>query len=452
MTLAYADGRTRSVDVSMWVGGSFRHSGTLCFNRTLRTGHFEYLPSWTGPAVDPVNLNYQEAGGRRFTVDADACPGLLHRVFEGALPGVWGMRVLEAEVPGLSGLLAAERLHWFGSRTVGALSFHVNPAGDERPANGLALLEAIRRRAVKLHLGQIDRFGSLSSPDGEGPAERMVLEGLSAFGGVRPKCLYEDRTGGQWLAKFNVGTDPYNMAKVEHALAVMSAACGIRTVETQVHAITEGNEILFVRRFDREGAKRFHKVSAYALLDPRLVPHHNQGDYSMIFALLEGISCNAQEEKRELMRRMLFNVAVSNADAHMMNTEFIFDPFAGCYRLSPAFDVTVEPFPYAHAAAVFGERKPDLEAECMSRICSGLARFGINAAEAHKARDQIVGVVAQWQSHFEAAGVAESETRKIKRALRRTEQLALSLADARAGWALVARERLQIEHRPPSAP
>jgi serine/threonine-protein kinase HipA len=70
------------------------------------------------------------------------------------------------------------------------------------------------------------------------------------MGGARPKAVVEDDDG-LWIAKFNRPDDPWNNARVEHAMLNLARACGLSTAESRLKRIA-GRDVLLVKRFDRE--------------------------------------------------------------------------------------------------------------------------------------------------------------------------------------------------------
>ena len=429
MPTSYDDGSTRSIKLSFWWDGCSQPCGRIFFNRSENKASFEYDPSYDGPPIDPIHLNYLRQNTRYFEVDPAQGNDMIHRVFVDYLPGPWGLRVLEAEFPELVQMHAVEKLHWFGSRTVGSFSFFVEKSDDENPVNGIDRLEEIRRRSVLMFTNQIPRFGDLGGLAGIGKSDRWILDNLSSFGGARPKCLFEDREGGQWLAKFNDRDDAYNYARVERALARLAQQCGITAVETRAQAATPDNDILFVRRFDRSEHERRHRVSAFSLMRAEIVKHHSEGDYAMLFELLQNVCCNPEVEKAELVRRMLFNIAVNNTDDHLKNFELLLDRDTHCYRMSPAFDVTVDPYPYPHMTSVFGLKRPDLTQTSMETICTGLRAFGISEEDVMAERSTILKRVSSWKSMMEVCNVTAADVEKLKNAFKSAEQQARSLPD-----------------------
>ena len=80
-------------------------------------------------------------------------------------------------------------------------------------------------------------------------AQDLMLEGTS-MGGARPKAVVEDDEG-LWVAKFNRPDDPWNQARIEHAMLGLARECGLRTAENKV-TTTGDRDVLLIKRFDRE--------------------------------------------------------------------------------------------------------------------------------------------------------------------------------------------------------
>ena len=89
---------------------------------------------------------------------------------------------------------------------------------------------------------------------------------------ARPKAVVEDDAG-LWIAKFNTATDPWNNARVEHAMLLLARACDLGTAESRVIDVA-GRDVLLVKRFDREkkeaGYRRARRISARSrFFEPR---------------------------------------------------------------------------------------------------------------------------------------------------------------------------------------
>lgn len=403
----YADGKARIIQVAIYLNGTSVPCGRIMFNSSANVGAFEYLVDYKGPSLDPLNLNYRVAGKRRFMLDASINTELLHRVFMDYLPGPWGLQVLHTEFPQIKSMKAAEKLHWFGSRTVGALSFYVGNIAEEFPVRGIELLEKIRRKSLDLIASKIDSIGM----------GRTVVDGLSSHGGARPKCMFEDRQGGHWLTKFNNTSDAYNYARVEHASSVLARACGIESVHTRCLELDPEVDVLFVRRYDRIGEEKPHRVSAFSLMSETTVRGQHEGDYQMIFDVLDKFCCDPAGQKDELLRRMMFNIAINNTDDHLKNFEFLLDEKRNCWKLSPAYDLTVDPYPNPRVTSVFGDKWATLSDETMLKIARQL---DMDPRKVLTMRDQVVNGAKSWKHVFKACEVAEVSIQRLEKAMEKS--------------------------------
>lgn len=389
--------------------------GSIEFNRQLSFARFVYAKDYVGPPLDPLNLPVDRMQ-KSFKVDLKHNPQMIHRVFLDYLPGPWGLNVLYGEFPYLERLNAAETLHWLGSRTVGCLAFHVDVLENECPVNGASRLEEVRRRSVDVAMGRLARVGSLELQAGVGETPKFILGGLAAFGGARPKCSFKDHRGGQWLAKFNVDGDPYNCARVEHGTAMLARAAGIDAVQTRCVKVPGANDILFVKRYDHRDSAGGHKVSIFSLLSGEAAPHHSGSDYRLIIGALDRVCRSHVQTRWEMVRRMLFNIAVHNTDDHLKNFEVVLHDAQEGFVLSPAFDVTIDLYPSVRSTSVFGLKEPTLSNEHMKVVSEGINE---SLSRVLSLRDEIVHSVAQWRGVFKAAGVNERDSKRLSRVLDR---------------------------------
>lgn len=392
----------RYIYVGIFNKGAYEPCGTISFNPETKVAGFTYMSLYEGPPIDPINLNYRTAGTRAFAVNSRVNSQMLHRVFIDYMPGAWGLSVLEAEYPDLKRMTAAEKLYWFGSRTVGALSFFVKHMDDEHPIRGIDYLERIREKAIDFYTKKI-----LSMDIGR------QVPGLASHGGARPKAAFEDKSGGQWIVKFNVDFDAYNYAKVEHAAARLAGACGIDAVQTRVFELSEGNDALFVRRYDRSAESRPHRISMYSLMPEHLVREPKDGDYRLMFDILEKIACDPEKAKKELLRRMFFNIAVNNTDDHLKNFELLMDADRGCFSLSPQFDVVQDLYQVPHTTPVFDISKPNLGDQLVERVAQQLK---MDVDEVSALRDQVVKGTRQWREIYKDCGVPTEDIRRLEKA------------------------------------
>lgn len=372
--------------------------------------------------------------GRRYLARPDAVPidpielPLATRTFEttrlkglfGALrdagPDYWGRRVIERHA-GLAQLSEMDYLLQSPDDRAGALGFglDVTPPAPLRQFNRTLELP----RLIALADWLIAHEGSAEpSADAElNQVQDLLLLGTS-MGGARPKAVIEDN-GQLWIAKFNRQDDPWNHARVEHAMLALARECGLHTAESRVIQVA-GRDVLLVRRFDREphegGYTRARMLSALTLL--RTGDSHQDRDrwsYLLLVEELRRISARPQDDSRELFKRMTFNALISNTDDHPRNHAVLAPQLE--WRLSPAYDLV--PFPAVSTerrdlALVAGDYGRYANA---TNLLSQCARFLLSKEEASRIIDDLEAQVrGRWYAVARREGVSEADCAKISRA------------------------------------
>lgn len=98
-----------------------------------------------------------------------------------------------------------------------------------------------------------------------------------------------------------------------------------------------------VKRFDRDGDKRIHFASAMTMLGKMDGASGVDGTgYLDIVSFIKSNSAEPNKDLKELWKRIVFNMAVSNTDDHLRNHGFILT--SDGWQLSPLYDV--KPVPY----------------------------------------------------------------------------------------------------------
>jgi serine/threonine-protein kinase HipA len=255
-----------------------------------------------------------------------------------ASPDAWGRRVIERHA-GKPALTELDYLLQSPDDRAGALSFGLSarPPPPRRTYNQTLELEHLQRLA--------DAVLSLESGDGAGAAqvEELLLVGTS-MGGARPKTVVEDDQG-LWLAKFNRPDDRWNCARVEHAMLVLAAECGVQVAASRLVTVA-GRDVLLVKRFDRErtetGYLRGRMVSALTVLRTDETPAwRGRWSYLDFVEALRRASSTARRDAQEVFRRACFNALISNTDDHPRNHALV--AMDREWGLSPAYDLTPTP-------------------------------------------------------------------------------------------------------------
>jgi serine/threonine-protein kinase HipA len=248
------------------------------------------------------------------------------------------------------------------------------------------------------------------------PEERVVVRAAGGIGGAKPKALIQIDNE-QWIVKFYNG-EPVDSPVVEHASMTLAAKAGIRVAQTQVLTLANSLHALAIRRFDRQGQRRIHAISAGTVLRAT-TPHVgqiNEMGYPALALVLRRMGTTDNEENvadaRELFRRMVFNILINNTDDHEKNhTILVVSPWKnGRYRLSPAYDVLPSNSRQGHQEFVCGDftYEPTLEnamSQCMS--------FGLFPKEAALEIQRVIATVDLWTEHFAQCGVSSSDIEQL---------------------------------------
>jgi serine/threonine-protein kinase HipA len=371
--------------------------------------------------------------GRRYLARPDAVPldpielPLAERTYEtlrlkgmfGALrdasPDYWGRRVIEKHA-GLAQLGEIDYLLNSPDDRAGALSFGraVTPPAPVRTYNrtvDLARLQALADQLIS------EESSADATPAELAQVQDLLLLGTS-MGGARPKLVVEDE-GQLWIAKLNRTDDPWNHARVEHAMLVLARECGLTTAESRLTDVA-GRDVLLVKRFDREphedGHRRARMLSALTLL--RTDDSHQDRErwsYVLLVEELRRVSSDPRADARELFKRMVFNALISNTDDHPRNHAVIAP--GSEWRLSPAYDLV--PFP-----AVSVERRDlaltigDLGRYAnVNNLLSQCARFLLTRDEATQIIDAMEDQVrTRWYAVARGVKVTERDCAIIARA------------------------------------
>jgi serine/threonine-protein kinase HipA len=230
------------------------------------------------------------------------------------------------------------------------------------PGDDMALLEAVGRDlpgAVEivaaeeaedlLENGSEDSNDSLPEGEGEEGLLRFSLAGVqlkfSVLREAEKLTLPVHSQRGEWIVKLDSARFPH---LVENEFAVLEWArgagfevpeCFVQPSSTlaptlQPYAIPETN-VLVIRRYDRDGAKRIHQedFAQVVSFSPRL--KYDQISYEQCALLVRQIV--SEEAYFEFVRRLTFMIASGNTDAHLKNWSLIYKDDINA-SLSPLYD------------------------------------------------------------------------------------------------------------------
>ncbi len=336
---------------------------------------FEYDQEWIadGFAISPFSLPLEQ---RVFMPKMEPFEGIFG-VFADSLPDGWGR-------------LLADRF---------LLKNHINPK-ETGNLNRLAIVGNSGMGALTyepdLHYGQEetnmewDKIAAecskiLQAKESKNLDELFRLGGSS--GGAKPKIL-TNLDGEAWIVKFPVSEDEGWAGIQEYEYSMCAKECGICMEETRLFPSELCEGYFGTKRFDRKRkaggvTERIHMLSVSAILETsHRIPNL---DYDILMRLTLELTKDYSELEK-LYRLMCFNVFAHNRDDHSRNFTYLYDELEGCWRLSPAYDLT---YSYSlggeHATMVHGNgRDPGL-----TDLLAVAKNAGINERRAKRIAQEI---------------------------------------------------------------
>lgn len=315
--------------------------GTLALTNDNRVA-FQYTDEWVenGFSINPFKLPLSK---QLFYANSPYFGGLFG-VFADSLPDSYGEllldRYLKRKNIDISDLTCLDRLAYVGSSGMGLLEYAPDLSEDTDRSN------------IDFDVIQKECNDLLDSKEVDNINELYSLGGSS--GGARPKSLIK-YDGEEYIVKFSSRFDPKNIAELEYKYMSLAHEAGINIPDIKLITSKKGNKYYLIKRFDREGDKKIHMISAAALLEvdfkaPSL-------DYNELIKLTRILTRN-ENDVLEMFRRMVFNVLINNQDDHAKNFSFIYDNINKTYKLSPAYDITPGRTYYGeHTTSVNGKGK-----------------------------------------------------------------------------------------------
>jgi serine/threonine-protein kinase HipA len=240
-------------------------------------------------------------------------------------PDAWGRSVISDRL-GTDGAQLTEldyMLH-SGSNRLGAIDFQASPT-EYVPRESFASLAELQKASATLQEGT------------KLPAEleQALVRGTS-IGGARPKATIVDE-GVSYIAKFSSTSDTvFQVVNAEGTAMELARRAGIRTSDTSVITV-DTKDVLLVRRFDREGRRRIHVVSALTMTGRSENDWTDRSTYPDLLDVLRQHGTLEFDPGRELFARIAFNMAISNSDDHARNHAAFWD--GSQLTLTPAYDL-----------------------------------------------------------------------------------------------------------------
>lgn len=243
--------------------------------------------------------------------------------------------------------------------------------------------------------------------DESGLEEKWLKELLapgSSLGGARPKASVLAADGSLWIAKFPSRHDEYNSGAWEKTVHDLAGLCGLNVPEARLETFSKAGSTFLVKRFDRNGGRRIHFASAMTLLGKTDGASSADGtSYLDLASFIRANGAQPNQDLKELWKRIVFSMAVSNTDDHLRNHGFLLTDTG--WKLAPLFDVNPVPFGDSLSLNVNeydGTIDPELAVETAEY-------FGLSRQEAEKEAADICRIVAEnWMAAARSCGLSRS--------------------------------------------
>jgi serine/threonine-protein kinase HipA len=320
----------------------------------------------------------------------------LFRAFTDPAPDRWGQALLrraerararrEGRAPRTLGAVDFLTLVHDETR-LGALRFR-----DVRDGEGSPFLSSTDKPVPPLlHLARLlaatNRVVDDSASDDD---LALLLAPGTSLGGARPKASILDTGGELLIAKFPREDDDWSVTSWEATALSLAAAAGIEVPHFRLQTVGR-KSVLLLRRFDRQKQLRIPFMSAMTAVSADDNQVHS---YLEIADALRQDGSQVNADLRELWRRLVFNVLVSNTDDHLRNHGFLRDGLG--WRLAPAYDLNPMPVdvrPRVHALAI---NETDATSS-MEMALEVAPRFGIIQRDARAIGREVGTAVRSWR-------------------------------------------------------
>lgn len=317
-----------------------------------------------------------------------------------ASPDAWGRRVLmhkqaldknAGELDELTCMLES------GSNRSGALDFQTSATAYVPRLSEAVTLEQLQESTDKVTHGL-----PLS------PELAVVLQHGTAIGGARPKAIIETHEK-QYVAKFSLSTDLYNVVKAEYIAMRLAKLVGLDVAHVELKTALN-RDVLLVERFDRpkgtNGWQRRMMVSALTILElDEMMARY--ASYEDLAEIIRQRFIQPDEALRELFGRVVFNILCGNTDDHARNHAAFWN--GKHLTLTPAYDICPQSRAgngASQAMKIHGDNNLSQLKVCIASASS----YKLSAKQAQEIVDhQLEAIKENWDTVCDEAKLPELE-------------------------------------------
>lgn len=330
-------------------------------------------------------------------------------LFLDSMPDTWGRTLMQKREALLNHAEKRKRLTdvdyllgVYDPARMGGLRFKLNIDGpflDDKESISIPPMTDVRELQVGADLVE-------SAEDSEEVRKwlRILLAPGSSLGGARPKSSVLDENGELWIAKFPSRQDNTDMGGWEYVAWKLAKNAGIIVPEARVENVAGRHHTLFSKRFDREGEERIHFASAMTMTGRFEAEIRDQiPSYLEMAEFIQFNGAEPEKDLKQLWRRIVFNIAISNTDDHLRNHGFIITEDG--WRLSPAYDMNPSIDKAGLALNIDLERN-DLQFDLAKSVGE---YFNLKSKEMDVILDEVIRAVRGWRTVAKRLGIPAAQ-------------------------------------------
>ncbi|HOY16676.1 MAG TPA: HipA domain-containing protein [Haliscomenobacter sp.] len=294
---------------------------------------------------------------------------------------------------------------------MGALRFKTDPDGpflSDSAHYPIPPISSIRELQQAAQVIESDR----DSKDIKKWLAILVAPG-SSLGGARPKANLRDEQGKPWIAKFPSQHDEVDKGAWEFLLYKLALAAGVVMAESRMMKVSGKHHTFLTKRFDRVNGERIHFASAMTMTgnNEETLKTYTPS-YLDLAEFIRFSGANIKIDLQQLWRRIVFHIAVSNADDHLRNHGFLLSPNG--WNLSPAYDLN--PSTDKHGLAL----NVDMDNNALDfELAKSVGQFfQLSPQEMEEILLQVKKVVSDWRKMATQIGIPKQEQALMEAAFR----------------------------------
>ncbi|OPC57337.1 toxin HipA [Elizabethkingia bruuniana] len=377
---------------------------------------FEYDKNWLkSNAQRLIDPDIQFYSGQQFPNDKEN-----FGIFLDSMPDTWGRTLMKRREIQLAKSKGENPktlydidylLGVFDETRMGAFRFKLDPDGDfldndsEKSTPPWSTVRELQQAVVHYE----------NDTDNEAINKwlKILIAPGSSLGGARPKANVLDDKNQLWIAKFPSKNDTIDKAAWEYLTYQLAIKAGIEMAECKMEKVSGTYYTFFTKRFDRVNQERIHFSSAMTMTGNNEDTIKNQpASYLDIVEFIQNYGCKVNENLRQLWRRIVFNIAVSNTDDHLRNHGFILSNEG--WVLSPAYDLN----PSIDKDGLALNIDMDNNALDFELAKSVGDFFRLNQSEMNNILNEVFTSVKQWKEVAHKIGISRLEQELMQAAFR----------------------------------